>query len=144
MIRRARSGDARAIGDVFVAARAEMTYLPEQPSDAAFRDFIAGEIMRRDEVWIAEAEGRVVGFLTLERDLLDHIYVHPDAQNQGIGSALLEVGKSTRPEGFRLWVFQKNEGARRFYERHGLRVVTLTDGRENMEQEPDALYEWLP
>ena len=41
-------------------------------------------------------------------------------------------------------MFQKNEGARRFYERHGFRLVRLTDGDGNMEKEPDALYEWRP
>ncbi len=55
-----------------------------------------------------------------------------------------EVAKRRRPEGFRLWVFQKNEGARRFYERHGFRLVELTDGSRNEEREPDALYEWTP
>ena len=52
--------------------------------------------------------------------------------------------KERRPNGFRLWVFQGNEGARRFYERQGLRLVELTDGSANEEREPDALYEWVP
>jgi hypothetical protein len=43
-----------------------------------------------------------------------------------------------------LWVFQQNEGARRLYEREGFRLVELTDGQGNMEQEPDARYEWAP
>ena len=63
---------------------------------------------------------------------------------RGIGSALLERAKARMPGGFRLWVFQANTGARRFYERNGLRVVRLTDGSENEEETPDALYEWLP
>ncbi len=41
-----------------------------------------------------------------------------------------------------LWVFQTNTGAIRFYERHGFELVKLTDGAENMEREPDALYRW--
>jgi putative acetyltransferase len=41
-------------------------------------------------------------------------------------------------------VFQRNEAARRFYGRHGFHLVRLTDGAQNMEQEPDALYEWRP
>ena len=45
---------------------------------------------------------------------------------------------------FHLWVFQRNEGARRFYERHGLRLAALTDGAGNEEREPDARYEWRP
>ncbi len=39
---------------------------------------------------------------------------------------------------------QRNDGARRFYEKHGLHVVELTEGSGNEEREPDALYEWVP
>ena len=46
------------------------------------------------------------------------------------------------PSGFRLWVFLENVPARRFYERHGLRLIEQTDGSRNEEQTPDALYEW--
>ena len=54
----------------------------------------------------------------------------------------LPKAKELRPGGLQLWVFQKNTGAIRFYERHGFRLVKLTDGAENMEREPDALYAW--
>jgi GNAT superfamily N-acetyltransferase len=84
------------------------------------------------------------GFAALSVDLLEHLYVHPQAESRGIGTALLALSKDRRPGGLRLWVFQKNSSARRFYERHGFRLVQLTDGRGNEEGEPDALYEWQP
>ena len=34
--------------------------------------------------------------------------------------------------------------SRRFYQERGCRLVELTDGAENEEREPDALYEWVP
>ena len=74
--------------------------------------------------------------------MLEKLYVDPEAQNRGVGTALLDEAKALRPEGFVLWVFQKNVRARRFYERHGFRLVKLTDGAENLEREPDALYQW--
>jgi GNAT superfamily N-acetyltransferase len=119
-----------------------MTYLPRIPEEdrAGLGDWILG----RHEVWVGEDFGRVVGFAALSSGMLDHIYVHPDAQNLGLGSLLLGTVKARLPGGFQLWVFQKNEGARRFYERHGFRLVKLTDGEGNMEREPDALYEWTP
>ena len=40
------------------------------------------------------------------------------------------------------WTFQQNEGARRFYERHGLHLIRLTNGDGNEEKTPDALYAW--
>ena len=73
---------------------------------------------------------------------IEKLYVDPEAQNRGVGTALLDQAKTLRPDGFVLWVFQRNEGARRFYERHGFEAVKLTDGAENMEREPDALYRW--
>ena len=76
--------------------------------------------------------------------MLMHLYVHPNAHGAGAGAALLAKAKERRPDGFRFWVFQKNVAARRFYERHGCRVVELTDGRDNEANEPDARYEWRP
>ena len=41
----------------------------------------------------------------------------------------------------RLYTFQTNAGARRFYERYGFRAIRFTDGRANEEHCPDVLYE---
>jgi hypothetical protein len=70
--------------------------------------------------------------------MVEHLYVQPDFQRAGIGSALLEVAKSRRPGGLRLWVFQRNHGARAVYARHGFTEVRFTDGSDNEEQEPDV------
>jgi len=86
----------------------------------------------------------VLGFAGLSDGWLDHLYIDPNAQGRGLGSALLQHVKTLQPQGFRLWVFQKNAGARRFYERHDFRLEKMTDGSGNMEREPDALYSWQP
>ncbi|MBA3262355.1 MAG: GNAT family N-acetyltransferase [Thermoleophilaceae bacterium] len=74
--------------------------------------------------------------------MVEHLYVRPDAQRAGIGSALLDAAKSRRPTGLRLWVFQRNRGARAFYGRHGFAEVRLTEGVNNEEREPDVLLAW--
>jgi GNAT superfamily N-acetyltransferase len=140
MIRRATPDDAPAIGELFVRARDQMTYLPRISDDV--RPLLGGRFLAWAELWVAEEHGRIVGFAGVSGNELTHLYTDPPAQNRGVGTALLERVKSLRPEHLELWVFQKNEGARRFYERHGFRLVRLTDGSENMEREPDALYEW--
>ena len=82
--------------------------------------------------------------LRAERQRLFHLYVYPELHGQGAGSLLFERVTELAPDGFRLWVFQRNTQAREFYEHRGMRVVELTDGSRNEEREPDALYEWLP
>jgi ribosomal protein S18 acetylase RimI-like enzyme len=75
--------------------------------------------------------------------MVEHLYVQPDFQRAGIGSALLEVAKSRRPGALRLWVFQRNHGARAVYARHGFTEVRFTDGPDNEEQEPDVFLAYL-
>ena len=41
-----------------------------------------------------------------------------------------------------LWAFQRNENALAFYKSQGFRLVKTTDGRDNEEHEPDALFAW--
>ncbi len=142
MIRRATPDDAGAVGDVFVQARDRMTYLPRIPDED--RPKLGAWIVERHEAWVAEENGAVVGFIGIEPGYLSHIYVDPAAQNRGVGTALLAHAKALLPDGMQLWVFQENAGARRLYEREGFRLVELTDGSGNMEQEPDARYEWAP
>jgi GNAT superfamily N-acetyltransferase len=140
VIRRATLDDAPAISGLFARARDEMSYLPRIPDDV--RPRLGALFLARAEIWVAEKQGQVVGFAGVSDDELTHLYTDPPAQNRGFGTALLDHAKSLRPERLELWVFQKNEGARRFYERHGFRLVRLTEGEGNMERGPDALYEW--
>jgi GNAT superfamily N-acetyltransferase len=141
-LRRGTVADTEAIVAVFVPSFATLTFLPTLHTIDEHRAFFGGVVLAKQEVWVAEEDGRVLGFAALDGDMLSFLYIHPDAHGQGIGSALLERAKERRPEGFTFWVFQQNEQARRFYERHGCAVVRFTDGSGNEERTPDALYEW--
>ncbi|TQS13610.1 GNAT family N-acetyltransferase [Microbispora hainanensis] len=142
LIRPASAGDAAHIADVYLAARGEMSYLPHLRSDEQTRAWIRDVMLPASTVWIAELHGRVTGFAALRGDLLEHLYVAPDAQGKGIGAALLDEAKKARPGGLNLWVFQQNTGARRFYERH--RFILMKEGHSggNEENLPDARYRW--
>lgn len=143
-VRPARADEADTIADVFISSFRGLTFLPYLHTDDEIRAWIRTEMFPQHEVWVAEIGASVVGFAALTGDLLGHLYVHPDTQNRGVGTALFNRITEQRPSGFRFWVFQRNVGARRFYERHGCGLVELTDGSRNEEHEPDALYEWAP
>lgn len=144
-IRAATPEDADAIAEVFIASFATLSFLPRLHTNAETIDFIANKVLREQEVLVAEQNGGIVGFVAMAHgNFLEHLYVHPDSQGRGVGSVLLMRAKQRMPNGFRLWLFQQNTQARRFYERHGLRAIEFTEGAGNEEQMPDALYEWRP
>ena len=95
------------------------------------------------ETWVAERDDALVGYLVVDPEWLDSLYVRPDLTGQGIGGALLDLAKGLRPDGFGLWVFETNVRAQAFYQRHGLYVVRRTDGSDNEEKQPDLEMAWF-
>lgn len=143
MIRRSRPEDADAVVRIFRESRAEaMPWLPvlhkKKEDTAFFRGALAGE------GFVFELDGAVAGFIVLREDDLDALYVAPEAQRRGVGSALFRRAQEERPDGFEFWVFRDNERARMFYEAHGARMLLETDGAKNEERTPDARYGWSP
>jgi GNAT superfamily N-acetyltransferase len=139
----ARPEDAAAIAALFTASRrTAMPWLPELHDAAEDRRFIEHRVLAECEVLVAREAGVLVGFLALRGGDVDHLYVHPDAQRRGHGTALLEAAKARRPGGLELWAFQRNTPALAFYARHGFAERRRTDGSANEEREPDVRLGW--
>lgn len=103
--------------------------------------WFAREILFRDcEVWAA-FDPDLSGMIAFRPGWVEQLYVLPGHQGRGIGRALLAAAKAVNTE-LRLWTFQRNAGARRFYEAEGFAAIEETDGTGNDEREPDVLYLW--
>jgi GNAT superfamily N-acetyltransferase len=85
--------------------------------------------------------GALAAIIAFRSDWIDQLYVLPEVQGRGAGSELLQVAKRAF-DSLQLWTFQRNPGARRFYEARGFALVEETDGARNEEKEPDARYLW--
>lgn len=145
ILRPATPADAGAVADIHLRARAAAPMPAGIHSDAEVRDWLATRLDGSgDEVWVAEAAGRVVAYARFTRTWLDDLYVDPDHAGQGIGSALLDLVKARHPDGFGLWVFESNTPAQAFYAARGLVERERTDGSGNEERAPDVRMEWAP
>jgi len=143
-LRPATPSDLPGIADLYLAARgAAVPMMPPgvHPPDDVRRWVGSWDLVRR-EVWLAETGEGLLGFADVQHDWLVSLYVEPRHTGQGIGAALLDLVKSLRPNGFCLWVFQSNTGARRFYRDHGLVELEHTDGSTNEERSPDLRMAW--
>lgn len=132
------------MADQQLRTRRESPDLPEVAGDAdAFVAAVTGWDLARREVWLVEdADGALLGHCVLVDEWVDDLYVDPGAQGHGVGSILVDLVKSLRPDGFGLWVFERNRRAREFYAGHGLIALERTDGRDNPEDEPELRMVW--
>lgn len=143
LLREATAEDAAEIAELYLAARrAAVPAMPPQVHTVSeVHDFVARTIGEKD-VWVGESDGEILGYAVLTRTWLDGLYVGPASQGSGVGSALLDLAKARRPDGFSLWVFASNTPARGFYHRHGLLELEHTDGADNEEHAPDVRMAW--
>lgn len=142
--RRAGDTDAGAIASLFRTTRQTcLPYLPVLHTADEDVAFFSARVLAHDTVWVAERAGRIVGFCAFGNGWLNHLYIDKDSQRSGIGSELLDIA-ARENDTLTLWVFQKNLSAIRFYESHGFRLIATTDGAENEERMPDALYRRAP
>jgi ribosomal protein S18 acetylase RimI-like enzyme len=145
LLRPAEPADGPEVAALYTATRAAAVPLMPPARHTAAEDVAHFSGLLADgehEAWVAEQDGRILGFAVLTRTWLDGLYVHPAAQGQGIGTALLELAQSLRPDGLGLWVFETNTPARGLYRRHGFVETEWTDGSGNEEKAPDIRMDW--
>lgn len=105
-------------------------------ADAFFRDMV----LPRCLVLVARRAEQPVGLLALEAPWIRQFAVFAPWQRQGIGGALLQAARTSSPE-LRLFTYQRNTPARRFYEKHGFVAVGFGISPPP-EDEPDVEYRW--
>jgi len=104
------------------------------------RSYFRDQLFKESEMWGAFDE-QLVGFIAFADKWIEQLYILPDRQGQGIGKALLGIAKEKFPT-LKLWTFQQNYLAKRFYEKNGFVPIEETDGLSNESKAPDVLYEW--
>ncbi len=145
-IRRAGPQDASVLAEVgldtFVETFAHL-YPPEDLADFLAQAYTPGAFARYLDdadhgLWIAECDGRALGYVQAGACTLPHaevtpdcgevkrLYVRREAQGSGLGTRLLTVALDwLAAPGRRLWigVWSQNFGAQRLYARHGFEQV---------------------
>jgi len=140
-IRRADARDAEGVARLHRHVRcASLPFLPDLHTVDEDLQFFSDTVFAQCEVWVAGV-GALDGFIAFRAGWVDHLYVRPDCQRSGIGTALLAQAMATHSL-LQLWTFQRNEVAIRFYRMRGFREVERTDGAGNEEREPYLLMEW--
>jgi putative acetyltransferase len=109
-----------------------------------WRERWRGTLVPAAEIVIAESDGILIGFATVDPRTfyLDQIVVAPEHWGTGVGRTLLEEAKRISPRGLDLDVNTDNVRACAFYGKEGF-VVTGT-GRNPISGKPVYRLSWRP
>ena len=129
MIRRATDADTGRIAEILVFNNRIFYYPIFHDLEFSFGEYTMLAACREvrsspefaGEVYVLD-DGVIRGFAAVVGRELTKLYVDPFFQHQGVGARLLAWAVDTC--GARtLWALEKNEGALRFYARHGFRLT---------------------
>jgi putative acetyltransferase len=124
IVRPAEAGDIPALA--IVAQRSYSSAFADILEEEVIDDHdIAFFMARFAHAWprilVALREKEIVGFLLMTEGHIDMLFMDPAVVGQGGGMLLLKEAEARGAKS--LECFRDNDGARRFYERHGWRVT---------------------
>lgn len=74
-------------------------------------------------LFVAEKDGQVVGFVGYRRQQIEFLYVDPAFQGKGVGTELLSFVLNELPRPIQLAVFTDNQAAKKLYKKFGFKVI---------------------
>lgn len=117
-IRAAGDGDGPRCAEIFLQGRRKA--FPWQPADRfGLEDYY--DCVRDEEVVVAEIDGTIVGFVSIDPSerFIDALFIDESWCNRGIGSALLREALHRLKGSAQLACAARNAAARAFYEHKG-------------------------
>ena len=138
MIRKFRQTDIDGIMDIWLNANlAAHSFIPAEYWKGNFKS--VKEALSQAEIYVYEYDTEIQGFIGLNDEYVEGIFVSGEMQSQGIGKILLNYAKDKRNKLF-LNVYQKNARAISFYKREGFEIQH--SGLDEATGEKDYVMTW--
>ena len=109
-----------------------------------WRERWRGELVPRTRILVAEMDGMLEGFVTVDPNTgyLDQIVVAPEFWGSNVAGLLLDAGKRISPARLDLLVNKDNGRAIAFYEKHGF--IMAGDDVNPVSGRPVFRMQWRP
>ena len=138
MIRKLQDADIDRVADIWLDANLRAhSFISPQYWKGNFET--VKKMLPQAEVYVYENDREIWGFIGLNGEYIEGVFVSSEMQSRGIGKRLLDFVKTKKTE-LRLNVYQKNMRAIRFYQREGFKI--LREGMDEATGEKDYEMTW--
>ena len=120
MIRKLQKADIDRAADIWLKTNLKAHFfIPEQYWISNY-EFVK-EMLPQAEVYVYEDDKMIQGFIGINDEYIEGIFVSDEMQSRGIGKILLDYIKDKKDR-LQLKVYQKNVRAMSFYQREGFTI----------------------
>ena len=138
MIRKLQKADIDRVADIWLYTNLKAhDFIPAQYWKSNFE--LVKKMLLQAEVYVYESNEKIQGFIGLNGEYIEGIFISGEKQSQGIGKLLLDFVKNRKTD-LQLNVYQKNERAIRFYQREGFEI--RCEGLDEAAGEKDYVMIW--
>ena len=138
MIRKLQKVDINNVADIWLDTNIKAHYfIPAQYWKSNLE--LVKELLLQATVYVYEDNQKILGFIGINGEYIEGIFVSEAMQSQGIGKILLNYVKETRSK-LLLNVYQKNAQAISFYQREGFEIQQ--SGLDEATGEKDYVMTW--
>ncbi len=132
MTRKLHKDDIDKVIQIWLEANTKAhNFIPEKYWSDQFN--AVKEILPQSEVYVYEEDREILGFVGLNDNYIEGIFVSINSQSKGIGKQLLNYIKDIKTE-LSLSVYQKNERAINFYQRENFMMKSENIDENTGEQ----------
>lgn len=120
MIRKLQKTDINRVADIWLKTNLKAHYfIPEQYWTNNYE--VVKEMLPQADVYVYEDDKIIQGFVGINDEYIEGIFVSDEMQSRGIGKMLLDYIKDKKDR-LQLKVYQKNVRAMSFYQREGFTI----------------------
>ena len=140
MIREFQRDDINKVADIWLDTNIKAhNFIPAEYWKSNFKS--VKEALLLAEVYVYEYDTGIQGFIGLNDEYVEGIFVSGEMQSQGIGARLLNYIKNNRDK-LSLSVYQKNSRAISFYQREGFEIQC--EALDEATGEKEYVMIWQP
>ena len=138
MIRKLQKVDINRVADIWLKTNLKAHFfIPEQYWISNY-EFVK-EMLPQAEVYVYEDDKMIQGFIGINDEYIEGIFVSDEMQSRGIGKMLLDYIKDKKDR-LQLKVYQKNVRAMSFYQREGF--IIQSEGMDEFTGEKEYMINW--
>ena len=138
MIRKLQKVDINRVADIWLKTNLKAHFfIPEQYWISNY-EFVK-EMLPQVEVYVYEDDKMIQGFIGINDEYIEGIFVSDEMQSRGIGKMLLDYIKDKKDR-LQLKVYQKNVRAMSFYQREGFTIQS--EEMDEFTREKEYVMNW--